>query len=241
MITLAIDSTATSASVAIVKDGKVLFCSVEKNGLTHSELLLPMIEKARKETGVQYSDIDLFACTAGPGSFTGVRIGVATIKGLAFGTGRPCVGVSTLESLAENLAYVGEGAILCPMMDARRGQVYNALFTIKDGEIQRLTPDRAIALVDLAEELKQYPNMPIYASGDGYAIGHKTLTELGINLCETKPENVLQNGASIAACAARAYARGEWVNEQDLTPVYLRLPQAERERLEREQANKESK
>jgi tRNA threonylcarbamoyladenosine biosynthesis protein TsaB len=170
-----------------------------------------------------------------------VRIGVATIKGLAFGTGRPCVGVSTLESLAENLSYVGEGAILCPMMDARRGQVYNALFTIKGGVLTRLTPDRAIALVELAEELKQYHELPIYASGDGYAIGHKALTELGIQLKETNPENILQNGASIAACAVRAYARGEWVKEEDLTPVYLRLPQAERERLEREQAKKENK
>lgn len=238
---LAIDSTATSASVAITQDGVTLTCRVEQNGLTHSELLLPMIEEALRETNLTFADIDLYAVSAGPGSFTGVRIGVATIKGLAFGTEKPCVGVSTLESLGENLRFA-EGCILSPVMDARRGQVYNALFTVKNGELVRLTPDRAIPLTELILELKEtYPDLPIYLSGDGYTLGYKALKEAGLPVQDTPDGVILQNGASIAACAARAYGRGEWVTERDLNPVYLRLPQAERDRLAKEHASKEKK
>lgn len=131
MLILAMDSTAVAASVALLTDGAPLAAFHLDNGNTHSETLLPMVESVLRCTGKTVDDIDLFAVSAGPGSFTGVRIGVATVKGLAFGKGKPCVGVSTLEALAENL--VPTGGLLCPVMNARRGQVYNALFRVETG------------------------------------------------------------------------------------------------------------
>ncbi len=230
---LALDSTAVSASCAVARDGHTLAHFTADNGLTHSEILLPMAEAALRAANLTLADIDLFACTAGPGSFTGVRIGVATVKGLAFGRGVPCVGVSTLAAIAENLVPLP--GIHVAVMDARRGQVYTACFRTEDGASCRLTPDEAISLDALAERLKSdYPNTPVFLAGDGYQVAYPALRAAGVELCETPALLRLQSAASVAACALRMAERGETVSDTALAPVYLRLPQAERDRLAKE-------
>lgn len=228
---LAFDSTAKIASVAVREDGRTLAAYTVDNGLTQSELLLPMAEDMLRSLKLGFDDIDCYATSVGPGSFTGVRIGVSLIKGLAFGRDIPCVEVSTLEALAENLSPI-EG-IIVPCMDARRQQVYNALFECSGGELHRLTEDRAISLMALAEELKNYSDKKIYLSGDGYAIAKEYLDKAGV-VCECTPEALIgQSALSVAVVAERMAERGDTVSDRDISPVYLRLPQAERERLER--------
>ncbi|CDC76065.1 tRNA threonylcarbamoyl adenosine modification protein YeaZ [Candidatus Colimorpha enterica] len=165
---LAIDSTETTVAAAVA-EGRELTASVTVNGrLNHSETLLPAIEEIMRGVGLDYGDIDIFACSEGPGSFTGVRIGAATVKGLAFGRGKPCVGVSALHAMAYN--FIGFSGIVCPVMDARRSQLYNAVFRINGREIIRLSPDRVITAAELAAELSGYPGEPVYfcGGGDGY-------------------------------------------------------------------------
>ncbi len=231
MITLAFDSTAAVASVAVIRDGRVLGECTINNGLTQSELLLPMAENLLETLAISFSDIELYAVAAGPGSFTGVRIGVSLIKGLAFGNNTPCVEVSTLEALAQNLLPLE--AVLCPAMDARRSQVYNAIFECDGKEVKRATPDRAISLEELAEELRLYKGKKIYVSGDGYTVVHRALAAAGIDLAETPRAMISASAASVGLVAEKKYARGEFVSDTELSPIYLRLPQAERERLER--------
>ncbi len=227
---LAFDSTAVSASVAVAKDEQVLARFTADNGLTHSELILPMAEAALRAAGLAFSDIDLFACTAGPGSFTGVRIGVSTVKGLAFGTGKPCVGVSTLAAIAQNLVPLD--GIYCAVMDARRGQVYTALFTCRDGELCRLTNDAAISLNELTSRLLlDFAGQPVYLAGDGYKVAYPVLEKAGVNVQKTPSLLRQQSAASVAVIAYHAALRGETVSDANLVPVYLRLPQAERDRL----------
>lgn len=230
MLILALDSTAIVASVALCRDHVPIASFTVKNGNTHSETLLPMVESVLKTAGFTVDDIDLFACSVGPGSFTGVRIGASTVKGLAFGKNKPCVAVSTLEALAENL--VPFGGVLCPVMNARRGQVYNALFRYENGALTRLCEDRAIAALDLERELLD-KNEPVYFCGDGVGEIRRLCKELSIN--EVPEQLVDQNAVSVAKCAHRAYLRGECCTDAELAPVYLRLPQAERERLEKMQ------
>ena len=231
---LALDTSAKTASVAITEDGRLLGVSNIENGLTQSELILPMAEDLLKRLGMSFSDIDLFAVTVGPGSFTGVRIGVATVKGLAFGRDIPCAPVSTLEALAENAA--GLSGLIVPCMDARRGQFYTATFRSGENGVTRLTPDRAISAEELASELVS-SGEDIYITGDGYATAHALLAPLGVVLKETPYLIRSQNAVSIARIASIMYARGECIGEGELQPTYLRLPQAERERLERENKN----
>ena len=233
---LAFDGTAKAASVAVTDGERILAHHTIDNGLTQSELLLPMAEDMLKGLELSFSDIELFATSVGPGSFTGVCIGVSLVKGLAFGRNIPCVGVSTIEALAENLR--GLRGIIIPCMDARRGQVYSATFR-GDGEtLTRLTPDRAIALSDLANELSEYKGESIYICGDGYKVARAALLSLGVELCNTPELLILENAASVARVAIRMYERGEAVSDIELSPVYLRMPQAERERLEREAAER---
>lgn len=235
---LALDSTAKTASAAILDGERALSVLSLDNGNTHSESLLPMAEEVLRRSAVSLDEIDLFAVTAGPGSFTGVRIGVSVVKGLAFGRERPCVGVSTLEALAEGLSPLG--GILCPVMDARRNQVYNALFRVKEGKLVRLCPDRALSLSDLTRELaEKYPFDTVRLAGDGYKIAKAALDEAGIPVSPTP--SALQNTSAdaVGRCALRAYERGEHTTDSELAPTYLRLPQAERERLEKEQNKKE--
>lgn len=237
MYILALDSTAVSASVALCDGDRLLGEITVSNGNTHSENLLPMVEELLGKFRLTPRDIDLFACTAGPGSFTGIRIGVATIKGLAFAQSKPCIGVSTLHSLAYNLYGFGadsaDGVIVCPVMNARRSQVYNALFRLHGGAPERLTEDRAISISDLEKELLQYP-CPVYLCGDGYDITSRGFSAREIR--ETPERLRLQSGYATAMAALCLYERGETVSDRTLVPVYLRPCQAERERLEKENA-----
>jgi tRNA threonylcarbamoyladenosine biosynthesis protein TsaB len=231
MITLAFDSTAKIASVAVTDGEKLLSIYSVNNGLTQSELLLPMAEDALRELRLSFSDVELLAASVGPGSFTGVRIGTALVKGLAFGKNIPCASVSTLEALAENLS--GINGIIVPAMDARRSQLYTAVFEYADGKLTRLTEDMAISISELADILKNYDGRDIYVVGDGYSVATAELARLGIKLCETPILLRDENAYSVARVAVKLHREGKTTNDISHLPTYLRVPQAERERLER--------
>lgn len=225
---LGLDSTANICTAAISDDNRLVAEFTVNVGNTHSETLLPLIEQMLKLSNTDISEIRLFATSIGPGSFTGVRIGAATVKGLAFGKNIPLCEVSTLEALAENLsAFDG---ILCPVINARRMQVYNALFMCENGVITRLTPDRAISVEELDAELSSY-NKPIYLSGDGYTICKNTF-KLTITM-DTEDKARLHSGYSVCKVAKKMFDSGNTVNDKELSPSYLRLSQAERERNEK--------
>lgn len=232
---LALDTTAKSASAAITDGREPLAVFTLEAGLTHSETVLPMIKTALDSLHMTAHDIDLFAATAGPGSFTGVRIGISEIKGLAFATGKPCVGVSTLLSLAYNLRPLCENAILCPVMDARRNQLYNALFRLESGVLTRLCEDRLVSLSDLTAELAGYDE-PVYSAGDGYALLKKAAA-----IADTPRLLIPQSGYSTALLALDTYENTSdksIFSDSALLPVYLRASQAERDLAEKEQAAK---
>ena len=231
MLILAFETTAKAGSVALLEDGKLLAESYQNTGLTHSQTLMVMAEDLLKQCGLTVSNVTHVAVAAGPGSFTGVRIGVAAAKGFAWGGELPCYGVSTLEAMAKNLG-VYDG-IVCACMDARRNQVYNALFSAQQGVLQRMTEDRAIALADLKEELKAL-DKPIYLVGDGSHLTHATLSPEVPNLVLPPEHRMHQRGAGVALAALDKIHAGEIGNAAALEPNYLRLSQAERERLEKE-------
>ena len=226
MLILAFESSARPASAALVRDGRLLAQSLQCSALTHSRTLLPMAEDLLKNTGVKLEELDAIAVAHGPGSFTGIRIGVSTVKGLAWACDKPCVGVSTLESMAWH--GLAAGGLVCPVMDARRSQVYNALFEIRDGAPQRLTEDRPLSLEELAAELRERGGSP-FLVGDGAALTARFLEKAGLPF-RMAPENLLWQSAWGVAMAARDNTPGD---SQSLLPVYLRLSQAERERQER--------
>ena len=228
MLILALESSAKAASAALCRDGELIAMSYQRSGLTHSRTLLPMVEDILRNTETPKEAIDAVAVAHGPGSFTGVRIGVAAAKGLCWGLDRPAVGVYTLEAMAFLAPDVGEETIVCPVMDARRSQLYNALFEIRDGKPLRLCPDRAIAAKDLAGELAQ-TGRPVWLLGDGWRIGGEALCALGVKHT-LAPEIVRYQNAFGVALAARDKTP---TGAEDLLPVYLRLSQAERERQER--------
>jgi len=235
MLTLGIDTSAVTASVSIVKDSSVLSEFSLTGGLTHSEHLIPMIENSLKYLALSCDDIDLYAVSNGPGSFTGLRIGIASVKGLAFKNNTPCVGVSTLEALAMRLC--GYQGVICPAMDARRNEFYNALFTFEEGELKRICPDRAISSKDLKLELSKYNRVII--NGDGALKLHSLIGDNKI-IC-ADPQFIRQNAASVALLAEKKYKSGEYVLPESLGAVYLRLPQAERELLEKEKSKENLK
>ena len=225
---LALDSTADVCTAAICDDKKLVAEMTVNTGNTHSQTLLPVVEQILKISGNDINDIDVFACSTGPGSFTGVRIGVATVKGIAYGKSKPCISVSTLDALAFNL--IGYEGIICPVMNARRNQVYNALFECTDGKLKRLCPDRAISIEELDRELSLV-DKPVYLCGDGYSI-----TEIGFKLtkiCFVPERQRLQSAYSVARCALEKYISGDTLNDAELVPIYLRPSQAERERNEK--------
>jgi tRNA threonylcarbamoyladenosine biosynthesis protein TsaB len=226
VLILAFESSARPASVALLRDGSLLSQYSQCSALTHSRTLLPMAEDMLKNAELTIGDVDLFAVAHGPGSFTGVRIGVSTVKGLAWAANKPCVGVSTLEAMAWH--GLAAGGLICPVMDARRSQVYNALFEIRDGRPVRLCEDRPIALEELAPQLKELDS-PAFLIGDGAAITAKYLESAGIP-SRTAPENLVWQSAWGVAMAAADKTPG---TADSLLPVYLRLSQAERERQER--------
>lgn len=217
-LVLSIDSSAVTASAALTDGNEVLKSEWMNTGLTHSETLLPMIHRVMGET--PFSALDAIAITAGPGSFTGVRIGVATAKGLAFLHQTPCIPVSTLEAIAYNFAD-GEDTVVCAVMDARRMQFYNALFRIESGAVKRLTPDRAIAIEDLRRELEAYDSVVIAGDGAKLCAAH-----IGLPQCHLAPEALeYQNAVAVAMAAQQAEA----IPPRQLMPTYLRPSQAERE------------
>lgn len=225
MTILSVDSSAAAASAALTENGKILgefYCNV---GLTHSQTLMPMIHGLLTCTGVSLRSVDLFAVSAGPGSFTGIRIGIASVKGLAFPEDKPCVGVSTLEAIAQNLAHLS--GTVCSVMDARCGQVYNAVFRADGGALLRLTPDRAIPAENLAGECEKYQK-PLFLVGDGAKLCYnmQSFQDAGAVL---PPEPLIyQRASSVARAAAEAFASGKAVSPAALVPVYLRPAQAER-------------
>ena len=220
---LAIDSTANTSTVAVLENDKLLSVYTANIKNTHSETLLPMVKSVLQTLGMGVDCIDAFAVSEGPGSFTGVRIGVATVKGLAFGRGKKCVGVSTIEALARNLD--GFSGIVCPIMNARRGQVYTGAFL--NGA--RIIDDQCMLLCDLIPQLEAYGE-PIYFVGDGYS-----LTEGMDNpLFKVTPEGMrYQNAYSVGKAAYEKICNGEGDTDEALRVEYLRKAQAEREREER--------
>ena len=227
MLILAFETSAKAASVALTEEGKLLGEVYQNTGLTHSQTLLVMAQDLLKQCGLTVKDVTHVAVAEGPGSFTGIRIGVAAAKGLSWGGQLPLCGVSTLEAMALGLgAYEG---IVCPVMDARRSQVYNALFRAEQGTLTRIAPDRAISLEDLGRELEALPG-PVFLVGDGSYVTHKALPHTVL-----PPEHRLhQRAAGVALAAAEKIAAGAPCDGAALTPNYLRLSQAERERLEKQ-------
>ncbi len=221
---LAFESSAGPASVALMEDGRIVAESWQNMRLTHSATLLPMAEDLLKNTGVTLAEIDMFAVAHGPGSFTGLRIGISTVKGLAAALDKPCVGVSTLEAMAA-MQPDGDGTLCC-VMDARVGQVYNALFDLRDG--MRLCEDRTITLAELGAELHARGGRVVLC-GDGAEIARDAM---GVG--EIAAEQLRWQRASGVAYAAR---EKQPISAAELTPVYHRLPQAERERLEKQNRN----
>lgn len=214
---LSMDSSAVTASVALTDGDEIIKSEFVNSGLTHSETLLPMITRVMDSH--KYSELDGIAITAGPGSFTGVRISVATVKGLAFNDDIPCFSVSTLEAIAYN--FVDENAVVCAVMDARRMQFYNALFRVQNGKVERLCDDRAISIEDLRNDLKQYDKVVI--AGDGAKLCFQNIELENCTLADD--DRIYQNAVGVAKAAQNKNA----ISPKALMPVYLRQSQAERE------------
>ena len=228
---LALETAAKAVSAAITEDGKVLASGYQDTGLTHSRTLMPIVEGLLRNTGMTVGDLDAVAVSAGPGSFTGVRIGVACVKGLALPGNVPCCGVSTLSAIAFG-GLACKGDVLCAVMDARCGQVYNALFETDGERLKRLTEDRALAISELEEECRSYGER-LLLLGDGAALCQESFSGFGARLA---PESIrFQRAGSVAQLAAE----GTWTDSGRLLPVYLRMPQAERElKRKRENSNR---
>ena len=229
MLILAFESSAKAASVALMDENTLLAESYQNSGLTHSVTLLKMAQDMLSCAGKAPKDVTQVAVAAGPGSFTGVRIGVAAAKGFAWGLELPCYGVSTLEAMARNAAMAD--GLYCPVMDARRSQVYNALFSLENGVFVRLREDRAISLEELETDLRDRKG-PVYLVGDGAELAGRTLN--GLMQLRLLPEQLRQQrAAGVALCAREKILAGETGDGSNLIPNYLRLSQAERERLQR--------
>lgn len=221
---LAIETSAKAVSAAVSQEGKILCAGYQDTGLTHSRTLMPIVEGILKNTNLTIADMDAIAVAAGPGSFTGIRIGVAAAKGLAFAAEKPAIAVSTLGAMARNVSFA-DGLIICAM-DARRQQVYNALFEARDGKLTRLTEDRAIALSDLLEEVKDDPRLKTVV-GDGGKLCQSFLEANGVPCRLAPPHLLMQNAMSVALAAEELAGEGKLLTAQELEPVYLRPPHAD--------------
>lgn len=230
----AVDTSAKSASVALVEDGVIKGEYFINTMLTHSETLMPMADSLFKSVKLEPKDIDCFAVNCGPGSFTGLRIGIAAVKGMAFALDKPCAAVSTLETMAYNLS--GENTVVCAVMDARCNQVYNALFDVSGCEPVRLCDDRALQIDELITELKNVEKK-IVLVGDGAKLCFDKMSQELDNI-ELANENVrLQRASSTAFAAEKLLEKGEVLTSSQLMPKYLRLPQAQRELLSKQSLN----
>ena len=227
---LALESSALAASVAVCEDEQLIAQSFQRTGLTHSATLMPMAEDMLKNAGLTLAEMDVIAVAVGPGSFTGLRIGVSAAKGLAWALDKPCAPCSTLESMAWQVAHMdGE---LCPVMDARRKQVYNARFRSEGGAPVRLTPDRAISLEDLADEVKNV-GKPQILVGDGALLCYNAFRERDIPAALAPQHLLFQTAWGVARQGLELARTGGLVTASALAPAYHRLSQAERERLSR--------
>ena len=231
MLILAFETSAKAASVALSDGKKLLAESYQNTGLTHSQTLLPMAQELIRSCGYQPEQVGAVAVAAGPGSFTGVRIGVAAAKGFAWGGQTPCYGVSTLEAMALQLG-VWDGLVV-PVMDARRNQVYTATFRMREGKPERLCEDRAISLQELGQELKN-ADKSVFLVGDGSVLCYNTLKDEVTGLILPQEHRMHQRAAGVALAAAAMIEAGIPGDGAQLAPNYLRLSQAERERMERE-------
>lgn len=225
---LALETSAVAASVAVCEEEALIAQSFQRTGLTHSATLMPMLEALMKNIGLSLNEIDLISVAAGPGSFTGLRIGVSAAKGLAWAHGKPCAGVSTLEAMAWQMTGVHD--VVCASMDARRQQVYNALFNIEDGKPVRLTSDRAISLDELGAELAEMDKSIVFV-GDGTQLCYNTFQSKGYPV-RMPPEHLqFQSAWGVARCALEQARAGRLTDAAGVVPMYHRLSQAERERL----------
>ena len=227
MLLLAFETSAKAGSVALFDGQKLLGEQYLNSGMTHSQTLLSMAESVLSQCGKTAQEVNAVAVANGPGSFTGVRIGVAAAKGFAWGGEIPIYGVSTLEAMALGLGVFDGYA--CPVMDARRAQVYNALFYVNQGVMTRVTEDRAIALSDLENELKTLEK-PIFLVGDGSNLCYNTLIEAIPNLVLPPESKLHQRAVGVGLAALQQNAPDA---PEALAPNYLRLSQAERERNEK--------
>lgn len=232
MLLLAFETSAKTASVALFQEDTLIGEQYQNTGLTHSQTLMVMAQSLISQCGFAPGDVEAVAVANGPGSFTGVRIGVAAAKGFAWAKQLPLYGVSTLEAMATGLG-ISHGYI-CAVMDARRNQVYNGIYYGNRGKIEQIAPDRAISLDDLKTELKNYEE-PIYLVGDGSVLCYHALSEEIQNLQLPPSHRMHQRAVGVGLVAYKQIAQGQPGNGEALTPNYLRLSQAERERLEREQ------
>ena len=235
MLILALDSSAAPASAALLEDGKILSEFYINTKQTHSQTLMPMVESVLKLTNKTLDDVTCMAVSAGPGSFSGVRIGVSCVKGLSMTRNIPCAGVSTLRAMAENARQLT--GIVCAVMDARCGQVYNALFRAESGKLTRLCDDRALPIAELLEECKTFTEK-IYLVGDGAELCYKTFAAIRAELLQ--PQLRFQRASGVAMAAQEMIENGQTVTPDALMPIYLRLPQAERE-LKAKNAQKNNK
>ena len=235
MLILAFETSAKAASVALLEGTRLLGETYQNTGLTHSQTLMIMAEDLLKQCGKTASDVEAVAVAEGPGSFTGIRIGVAAAKGFAWGQEKPCYGVSTLEAMATGLGIYN--GYICPVMDARRNQVYNALFQVDCGKITRIREDRAISLTELGEDVQNLPNS-LFLVGDGSNLCYNSLKGTVPQLVLPPEHRMHQRAVGVGLLAAEMAARGETGSGATLVPNYLRLSQAERERMEREKGTK---
>lgn len=235
---LAIDSSAGPVSAAVSENGTILASAYGNTRLTHSQTLLPMVEDMLKNAALSLEDMDALAVSVGPGSFTGVRIGVSAVKGLAFACDKPCAPVSTLEAMACNFSGLPLSGVICSAMDARCSQVYTALFSCSQGTVARLTPDEALPLEELKARLLSV-NKSIILVGDGAQLCYNTFQGQVPDLCLAPEHLRYQQAAGVALAAFRLAGEEKLVAASALQPVYLRLPQAERELRRRTMAASE--
>lgn len=222
---LAVDCSAGPASAAITEEGKIIASSFVNVKLTHSQTLLPMVKNTLDAAMLGVADIDAYAISNGPGSFTGIRIGISAVKGLAAAEDKPCIEVSTLLGIAYD--FKNTDCLLCAAMDARCNQVYNALFRIKNGAITRLCEDRAVMVDEVIRELESFDENIIVA-GDGAGL-FTAFAEAKDKVRIAKEPQRYQNACGVALAAEEKLSKGETVSADALRPFYLRLPQAERE------------
>lgn len=229
---LAFDTSAKVTSVA-AGDESSLFGEMNANAkITHSQSLMPMAKSLLDCLGMSFSDIGCFAVSAGPGSFTGLRIGIGAVKGLAFGSGCPCIGVSTLDGLSHNLP--GADGIICAAMDARCNQVYAALFESGPALLRRRTEDMALTLDEL-QNLLQKEKKNIFLVGDGAELCYNYFTKKLTHVYLSPEASRYQRASGVLAAAREKWSGGETVSAAELSPIYLRLPQAERVRLKKQE------